>query len=61
MELKRSVTFLLTLAMLVILALGFVRLWPHANIFGTKKINTYEFLGGCWQGDVRVCDYDPFE
>ena len=61
MVVKKPVTVILAFVVLAIFVFGFVRIWPHANIFGVQKINTYEFLSGCWEGDVRVCDYDPFE
>lgn len=48
------------LILIVLVALSFVRIWPNNNIFGTQKINTFELFGKCWMGDVRVCNYDPF-
>lgn len=47
--------------LLIIFTLGSIRIWDHQNLFGTKKINTFEKFGNCWQGDVRVCDYDFFD
>lgn len=46
---------------ILIVLFGFVPLWPHESMFGAGKINSYEFFGGCWRGDVRVCDYNPFD
>jgi len=40
---------------------GFIPLWDQTSLFGTRKINSYELFGGCWQGDVRLCDYNPFD
>lgn len=44
-----------------IFLLGFVKAWPHRTIFGVSRISSYEFFLNCWKGDVRMCDYDPFE
>jgi branched-subunit amino acid transport protein AzlD len=56
---KKAIITLLVLVALIIIM--FTRIWPHASLEGTRNINTLEFMGGCWMGDVRVCDYDPFE
>ena len=56
---KAVVIILIILA--IVFSLGFIRIWTTASLFGEWKINSYEHFGGCWQGDVRVCDYDPFE
>jgi len=53
-------SYILMVAILLIL-LSFSRIWPHTNMFGTERINSFEFFGGCWQGDVRMCDYDLFD
>ncbi len=45
----------------LLISVGFLRVWSDTNIFGTTKINSFEYFGGCWQGDVRLCDYDPFD
>jgi len=49
------------IGLVLFFVVGFIRLWTHESIFGTERINLYELLGNCWQGDVRTCDYDPFE
>lgn len=55
---KKILIFIILIA---IILLGFIKIWPQYSIFGTQRINSFELLGGCWMGDVRVCDYDPFE
>ena len=55
---KVVVTVLIIIAFLI---LGLARIWGHSNLFGGAKINTYEKIFNCWAGDVKVCDYDPFD
>lgn len=57
---NKKIVITLTI-IIAILILGFLRVWTDTNIFGSQKINSYEYFLGCWQGDVRVCDYDPFD
>ena len=49
------------IVLLLLLILSLVPIWPVASIFGEWKINSLEYFGGCWQGDVRLCDYNPFD
>ncbi|KKP56536.1 MAG: hypothetical protein UR50_C0002G0029 [Parcubacteria group bacterium GW2011_GWC1_34_10] len=51
---------IIVLILIFIFLLGFIPIWTHVNIFGSERINSYEFFGNCWLGDVRLCDYDPF-
>ncbi|KKT42337.1 MAG: hypothetical protein UW30_C0001G0062 [Candidatus Giovannonibacteria bacterium GW2011_GWA2_44_13b] len=46
---------------LTIFVLSLIRFWPTSNIFGESRINSLEYFGDCWQGDVRICDYDLFD
>ena len=49
------------MVLLVLLILSLVPVWTTANIFGEQRINSIEYFGGCWQGDVRICNYNPFD
>ncbi|MCI0619855.1 hypothetical protein L0Y40_02360 [Candidatus Wolfebacteria bacterium] len=52
---------IVVIIVVAVVVLGFVRTWPHTDLEGVRRINSYEFLGRCWQGDVRLCDFDPFD
>jgi len=44
-----------------ILVLSLLPMWQHQNLFGSERINFLEHFGGCWEGDIRLCDYNPFD
>jgi len=44
-----------------ILILSLLPIWQHNNLFGGKRINSIEYFGNCWEGDVRLCDYNLFD
>ena len=58
---NKKLIIIIIFILITLVLLGFARIWSQTNIFGTQRINTFEFFGKCWMGDVRVCDYDPLD